>query len=49
MAITPSPRSAASGKMRASTSRSWGLYGTWTQSIRPVRITSSSSSNADEL
>ena len=43
MTITAIPESAASGRMRASTSRSIGLYGIWMQRIRPVRITSSSS------
>ena len=40
------PSSWASGKMRRSTSRSRGLYGTWIAATRPVRMTSSSSPNA---
>ena len=39
MTTTPRPRSAASGRIRSSTSRSCGLYGICTAAMRPVRIT----------
>ena len=48
MTMTPRPSSSASGRILCSTTRSHGLYGIWIASIRPVFITTSSSSNAPE-
>ena len=45
IAMTPMPSSSASGRISRSAPRSSGLYGTCTHWIRPLRITSVSSSN----
>ena len=49
IATTPSPRSAASGRISRSASRWRGLYGTWIAWIRPVCMTRASSSKARRL